>query len=83
LRVLRLALQRVIEVVHERTDQDAADLVTHVAQASAELAQARRQRRFWVAARLRLHRRAQIIRQARSRGCGVENDILPTPGMGE
>jgi len=81
LRVLRLALQRVIEVVHERTDQDAADLVTHVAQASAELAQARR--RFWVAARLRLYRRAQVIRQARSRGRGVENDILPTPGMGE
>jgi hypothetical protein len=99
LRVLRLALQRVIEVVHEIADQDAADLLTDAAQPSAESAQARacrQQRRLRIAARLRLHRRAQIIRQARSasntdvrpppagvRGHGRENEVLPMPDMGE
>ena len=99
LRVLRLALQRVIEVVHELADQDVADVLTDAPQPSAELAQARacrQQRRLRIAARLRLHRRAQIIRQARSaaladgrpppggeRDHGRESDVLPMPDMGE
>jgi hypothetical protein len=88
-----------IEVVHELADQDAAEALTDAAQPLAESAQARacrQQRRLRIAARLRLHRRAQIIRQARSasladarpppagvRDHGRVNDILPMPDMGE
>ena len=99
LRVWRLTLQRVIEVVHEFAGRDGADLVAHAPPSSAEPAQARayrEQRRLRIAARLRLHQRAWIIRHTRCasltdgrsppaglRDHGGENEVLPMPDMGE
>ena len=67
---LAVGLQAVIELVQKLADKRAADPMTHVAQALAELAQALaspQQRRLRIAPRLRLDQRAQIIEQARIR----------------
>ena len=67
---LAVGLQPVIELVQEFADEAAADRMTHVAQAPAELTQALASPQQWrlrIAARLRLDQRAQIIEQARIR----------------
>jgi hypothetical protein len=64
---LAVSLQAVIELVQQLANQCAVDLMAHRAQTLADLAQALacpQLRRLWIATRLRLNHRTQIIEQA-------------------
>ena len=74
---LAVGLQAVVELVQQLADKRAADLVAHVAQALAELAQALacpQQRRLRIAPRLRLDQSTQIVEQAR---IGLAHGLAP------